>query len=82
MSSLTDLMTRKYSNFRGVDFTNNDVKVSRSPDALNMWKNYEDSDCIQTRPGMTLLNDFGNKILGLFFLSKNNQRTFLILLLK
>lgn len=78
MSSLTDLMTRKYTNFRGVDFTNNDVKVSRSPDALNMWKNYEDSDCIQTRPGMTLLNNFGNKILGLFFLSKNNKMHVLV----
>ena len=73
MSSLNDLITRKYSNFRGVDFTNNDVKVSRSPDALNMWKKYDDSDCVQTRPGMKLLNTFDNKILGLFFLSKNNM---------
>ena len=72
MSSISDLLTRKYTNFRGVDFTNNDVKTSRSPLALNMWKVYEDSDCIQTRPGMKLLNTFNNDILGLFFLSKNN----------
>ncbi len=72
MSSISDLLTRKYANFRGVDFTNNDVKTSRSPLALNMWKVYEDSDCIQTRPGLKLLNTFNNDILGLFFLSKNN----------
>lgn len=78
MSSLTDLMTRKYINFRGVDFTNNDVKNYRSPDALNMWRNYEDSDCIQTRPGMKMLENFNNKILGLFFLSKDNNQYVLI----
>ena len=78
MSSLSDLMTRKYINFRGVDFTNNDVKNYRSPSALNMWRNYEDSDCIQTRPGMKMLEDFGNKILGLFFLNKDSVQYVLV----
>ena len=78
MSSLTDLITRKYSNFRGVDFTDNDVKNYRSPLALNMWKVYEDSDCIQTRPGMQLLGNFNNKILGVFFLNKNNKLRVLV----
>lgn len=73
MSSLSDLITRNYTNFRGVDFTNNDVKNYRSPDALNMWKDYADSDCIQTRPGMKLLGNFNNKILGLFFLNKDDK---------
>ena len=72
MSSLTDIITRNYSNFRGVDFSNNDVILSRSPNAKNMWINYENSKCIQTRPGMTLLDNFGNSILGLFFFEKNN----------
>ena len=72
MSSLTDLITRKYENFRGVDFSNNNVSLYRSPNGLNMWKNYEDNDSIQTRPGMELLDNFGNKILGLFFYEKNN----------
>jgi len=67
MSSLTDLITRKYDNFRGVDFSNNNVSLYRSPNGLNMWKNYEDNDSIQTRPGMELLDNFDNKILGLFF---------------
>ena len=71
--ALTDIITRKYSNFRGVDFSNNEVNSSRSPLALNMWKNYKDSECIETRPGMELLGNFGNKILGLFFFSKEEN---------
>jgi hypothetical protein len=71
--ALTDIITRKYSNFRGVDFSNNEVNSSRSPLALNMWKNYKDSECIETRPGMKLLGNFGNKILGLFFFNKEEN---------
>lgn len=71
-NSLTGLKTRQYENFRGVDFSNNNVSLYRSPNGLNMWKNYEDNDSIQTRPGMELLGNFGNKILGLFFYVKNN----------
>lgn len=71
--AITDIITRKYSNFRGVDFSNNEVNSSRSPLALNMWKNYKDSECIETRPGMKLLGNFGNKILGLFFFNKEEN---------
>jgi len=78
MSSLKDLITRKYDNFRGVDFSNNNVSLYRSPNGLNMWKNYEDNDSIQTRPGMELLDNFGNKILGLFFYVKNNTTHVLV----
>ena len=72
MSSLSDIITRKYSNFRGVDFTNGIVQNFRSPFSINMWKNYKEDDCIQTRPGMTLLNSFNGEIYGLFFFVKNN----------
>ena len=65
--ALTDLITRKYSNFRGVDFTENIVSPYRSPNALNMWKNYQDDDCIETRPGMELISSFDEEIFGLFF---------------
>ncbi len=78
MSSLKDLMTRKYGNFRGVDFSNHEVMLSRSPLALNMWKNYEDNGCIETRPGMKLLNTFSNKILGLFFLNLSGVQHVLV----
>lgn len=61
---------RVYSNFRGVDFTNEPaiVNISRSPDALNVWKNYSDTQgsCIETRPGYKKLADFGYKILGFY----------------
>ncbi|MDV3426955.1 MAG: DUF2460 domain-containing protein [Bacillota bacterium] len=76
--ALKDLMTRKYDNFRGVDFSNDEVMLSRSPSAKNMWKNYKDSECIETRPGMTLLNTFSNKILGLFFYEINNSTQVLV----
>lgn len=78
MSSIKDLITRNYNNFRGVDFSNNNVLLSRSPNAVNMWKNYKDSKCIETRPGMRLLNNFSNKILGLFFYTINDVEHILI----
>lgn len=77
MADLTDLITRKYSNFRGVDFSNSEVNYYRSPNAKNMWKNYEDGS-IETRPGMKLLDTFGNRIYGLFFLNKDDVLHILI----
>lgn len=76
--ALTDLITRKYSNFRGVDFSKNDTNYYRSPDALNMWKTYKDSECIETRPGMTLLETFDNEIFGFFFYTINDYTHVLI----
>lgn len=69
MTNIEGIKTRIYDNFHGVDFSNSDVKSYRSPYSVNMWKNYEDSNgtCIETRPGMKLLENFGNKIFGLFF---------------
>jgi hypothetical protein len=61
---------RIYNNFRGVDFTSDSsvVNISRSPDALNVWKNYSDTQgaCIETRPGYQLLHQFeGGNVNGL-----------------
>ncbi len=72
MSSISDLITRKYGNFRGIDFSHKEVLSSRSPDALNMWKTYNDNECIETRPGMKLLNKFDGEIYGLFFYTIKN----------
>ena len=64
-------LRRTYSNFRGVDFTNDPslVLLSRSPDALNVWKNYKDTQgsCIETRPGYRELANFIDKINGMYF---------------
>lgn len=67
MSSISSLLTRKYANFKGVDFSDGIVPYYRSPDSVNMWKDYKEDDCVQTRPGMKLLNQFNNEIFGLFF---------------
>ncbi len=45
-----DLVPRIYTGFRGVDFRGEDVNLTRSPDALNVWKDYTEIDSIRTRP--------------------------------
>jgi hypothetical protein len=65
------LITRNYTNFRGVDFSNrkDEVSLYRSPDALNMWKNYKNSKgrCVESRPDIELVKEFADTITGLFF---------------
>ena len=63
-----DIKQRIYQDFSGVDFSNEEVKTYRSPDAVNMWKNYNNAlgKGIETRPGMTLLGSFGLRIYGLY----------------
>jgi hypothetical protein len=71
------LITRKYQNFRGVDFSNrkDEVSLYRSPDALNMWKNYKNSKgrCVESRPDIELVKEFADTIFGLFFYTYNNS---------
>lgn len=71
MSSVSGtLITRNYTSFLGVDFSNrkDEISVRRSPDALNVWKNYKSTAgrCIETRPGLDLVNTFQGKIYGIF----------------
>ena len=65
------LITRNYAAFRGVDFSDrkDEVNLYRSPDAINMWKNYkrENGKCIETRPDVELLAEYSSAIYGLFF---------------
>lgn len=74
MSEVTgSLITRKYSNFRGVDFSNKEVSLYRSPDSVNMWKNYKKLGVsIETRPDIELFKKLDNTIYGLFFYTINN----------
>ena len=69
------LITRNYRNFKGVDFSNrkDEVSLYRSPDALNMWKNYKSSNgrCVETRPDIELIDTFDNPVYGLFFYTIN-----------
>lgn len=70
-----NLITRNYKNFKGVDFSNrkDEVSLYRSPDALNVWKNYKSSKgrCIETRPDKELIDTFDNDVFGLFFYTIN-----------
>jgi hypothetical protein len=59
-------VSRIYGSFRGVDFRGEEINLSRSPDALNIWKDYKEIDSIRTRPSMKLLKNSG-KVNGLFF---------------
>lgn len=71
MAGSGDLITREYRKFRGVDFGHrkDEVYLYRSPDALNVWKNYKGSNgnCIETRPDLELLKNYSDTIFGLFF---------------
>lgn len=61
---------RVYTDFKGVDFLQEAslVNITRSPDALNVWKNYEDTQgaCIETRPGYRKLAQIGTIVYGMF----------------
>lgn len=63
-------LKRTYTNFKGIDFANDPalVELSRSPDALNVWKNYSDTQgsCVETRPGYVKLSNFQNQINGMY----------------
>lgn len=50
-----DKVTRKYEGFRGVDFRGEECSIRRSPDSLNVWKNYKQLESIETRPGLERL---------------------------
>ena len=68
------LITRNYTDFRGVDFSNKEVSLVRSPDSKNMWKDYKNNlgRCIETRPDIELIEKYDNTIFGLFFYKVGN----------
>ena len=68
MAYLTNdsVVSRIYSNFRGVDFRGEEINLSRSPDSLNMWKDYRETESIRTRPGMELSYESDN-VFGIYF---------------
>lgn len=62
-----NIITRIYGGFRGVDFRGDEINLARSPDSLNVWKDYKETDSIRTRPEMELLQSFDDTIYGIFF---------------
>ncbi len=76
MASTGDLITRTYGGFRGVDFRGEEINLVRSPDSLNVWKDYKETDSIRTRPGLgqfasfdigEMPSSFKKTIYGIFF---------------
>lgn len=64
---MAETVTRVYSGFRGVDFRGEVSNLVRSPDSLNVWKDYKEVDSIRTRPGMALRQVFGEPVYGIYF---------------
>ncbi len=60
-------ITRVYSNFRGADFRGEEINIVRSPDCLNVWKDYKETESIRTRPGLALSEAFDEPVYGIFF---------------
>ncbi|MBQ4560235.1 MAG: hypothetical protein IJA54_07950 [Tyzzerella sp.] len=73
-----DLVTRTYSSFRGVDFRGEEVNLVRSPDSLNIWKDYKETESIRTRPDMELQEAFDNSVWGVFFYTVGNTEMMLV----
>lgn len=62
-----NLISRVYSGFRGVDFRGEEINLIRSPDSLNVWKDYRETESIRTRPEMELSVSFTDTVYGVFF---------------
>lgn len=62
-----DRISRIYSNFRGVDFRGEEINLVRSPDSLNVWKDYKHTESIRTRPALELSLSFSDTVYGIFF---------------
>lgn len=64
---MSEKVSRIYSNFRGADFRGDEVNLIRSPDCLNVWKDYKETESIRTRPGMIQNVPFDDFVYGIFF---------------
>lgn len=62
-----NVVSRIYSNFRGADFRGEEINLVRSPDCLNVWKDYKETESIRTRPGMELFCSSDDKVYGIYF---------------
>ncbi len=62
-----DIVSRVYGNFRGVDFRGEEINLVRSPDSLNVWKDYKETESIRTRPGLKLDTSFSETVYGVYF---------------
>ena len=73
-----NLVSRIYGNFRGVDFRGEEINLMRSPDSLNVWKDYKETESIRTRPDMELLETFDDPVYGVFFYEVGGSEMMLV----
>jgi hypothetical protein len=73
-----NLIPRLYNNFRGVDFRGEEINLTRSPDSLNVWKDYKETESIRTRPKMQLKTSFDDTVWGVFFFTIGNADTMIV----
>ncbi len=73
-----DLISRIYSGFRGVDFRGEEINLVRSPDSVNMWKDYKETESIRTRPEAALLSSFDETVYGVFFYTAADAEMMLV----
>ena len=64
---MAEIISRVYSNFRGADFRGEEINLVRSPDCLNVWKDYKETESIRTRPDLELKVSFDAPVYGVFF---------------
>ena len=64
---MADIVSRVYAGFRGVDFRGEEINLTRSPDSLNVWKDYKETESIRTRPEIELQVEFPAPVYGIFF---------------
>lgn len=60
-------VNRIYNRFRGADFRGEEISLTRSPDCLNVWRDYSEIESIRTRPAMELNTPFDDIVYGVFF---------------
>ena len=73
-----DRVTRVYGSFRGADFRGEEINLVRSPDCLNVWKDYKETESIRTRPEMELVDSFEETVWGVFFYSVGKTEMMLV----
>ncbi len=75
---MAEVISRIYSNFRGCDMRGEEINLVRSPDCLNVYKDYKETDSIRTRPEMALLEAFTETVWGIYFYKAGDVDTMIV----
>ncbi len=78
MATSGSLIPRVYGSFRGVDFRGEEIDLMRSPDALNVWKDYREIESIRTRPSMESDSSYDVPVYGVFFYKVGSTEMMLV----